>query len=384
MQLHSLERLGLALWGLAVTLIAIKTVLEPGQHTVVDSYLLGAERWQARQPLYDGPQGFLYTPTFALLFSFLLDVPVYLTDLLWRLFIIGLYFLAISQMTQVLQTNHSKPLLGWLGLISLVAVPIAFSGLRNGQLNVVLISVMVLTCCQILKKQWNTAAVLLALTISLKPTFIVFFLLATTLFRPLWSRVPPLLLIFIALPLVSGGWKYGIEQYGGFIYMARSAAELGMVTPKWASLFNVPAQLWGITVAGDIQNLIKIALAGATWLTCLYALRRFDLKTGLFYLLNLAACYHMLFNPRSVNTDYIILGTVLAFWLATALHTWNDRRLAITTGLLALGVLFAFDLSRLIAPGTTSWFNPLMALVFSFVVILGLTQGKRLGIPAKG
>ncbi|MGI9275548.1 MAG: glycosyltransferase family 87 protein [Endozoicomonas sp.] len=376
LQLHPAEKLGLGLWGLALLLIAAKVILEPGVHTVVDSYLLGADRWLSRETLYSGPRGFLYMPTFALLFTPFTKITVFWADFIWRLFIFSLYFWAILKMVRALQSASGKSTLNWLGTVSLIAVPIAFSGLRNGQMNVVLIAVMVLVCCQLLEERWNAAALSLALVMSLKPTFIVFFLLATALFRPLWFRVPPMLLGFLALPMLVGGWEYGVQQYLHFVDMARSAAELGISTPKWATLFNVPAQVWGYTVAQDTQNVIKVILAATTWGLCLYTLQRMDRKSALVYLLSLAACYHMMFNPRGVNTDYIILGSVLAFWLATACYLWRDRRLAITTGALSLGVLFAYDMSRLIVPDATSWFNPLMALGFTIVVIRELFRGR--------
>lgn len=374
--------IGLGLWFLALLLIFIKVALEPaGEHTVVDSYLLGAERWIDRVKLYSGPGGFIYSPTFALLFTPLTKIPLFWADLIWRLFIMVFYFMACSRLINHFIEYGRKSFLQWLGMFSLIAVPIAFSGFRNGQMNVVIISSMVMISCLLIEKRWNSASLLLALIMSLKPTFIVFFLLSSSLFRPLWIRVPLMLAGFAALPVLFGGWDYGIAQYYNYVEMMESAAHLGLSTPKWASFFNIFMQVIHVQVPHDAQTIIKVILAALTWVTCFYAIVRHGTKTGLVYLLTLAACYHLLFNPRSVNTDYIILGTMTAFWFTSALYLWQDKQLAWVIGLISAGVLFAFDISRLTIPGTSSWFNPLMGFFFLVLVLWQLFQKKRAFAP---
>ncbi|WP_422474516.1 glycosyltransferase family 87 protein [Endozoicomonas sp. ALB032] len=377
---HPAALFGMFLWGLAVALIFAKVALEPGQHTVLDSYLLGADRWIDRVKLYSGPGGFIYTPTFALLFVPVTKLPVFLADLLWRLFIMGLYAWASLRLLRHFQEYSQETLFNRFGLFSLIAVPIAFSGFRNGQVNVILIAAMMLVISQIIEKRWNSAALVLALIMSLKPTFIVFFLLVTTLFRPFWLRVPLMLLAFLALPLIFGGLDYGLEQYNNFLEMAESAVDRGVTTPNWASFFNIPMQLFNYSVPEALQNIIKIILAATTWAVCFYAIVRHGTRNGLIYLLSFAACYHVMFNPRSVNTDYIILGSVLAFWFTAAAFQWRDKALTWIIGLIALGVLLAFDISRTLVTDTTSWFNPLMAAVFVGVLIWQLSR-KRVFAP---
>lgn len=146
------EKLGLFLWLLAFVLIFAKVILEPGSHSVVDSYLLGGQRWADRITLYSGPGGFIYTPLFAVLFTPLLHIPEAMTDLIWRLFIIILYLYALTNLINMINNRSPGTLIKWLGMMSIIAVPIAFSGFRNGQMNVILTSVMVLVICQIAEK----------------------------------------------------------------------------------------------------------------------------------------------------------------------------------------------------------------------------------------
>ncbi|WP_354016466.1 hypothetical protein [Endozoicomonas sp. NE40] len=150
----------------------------------------------------------------------------------------------------------------------------------------------------------------------------------------------------------------------------------GVHSQNFACLFNV-FQVFGLFISDHWQLLIKVILAGATWLLCWFAIRQFDIKTALVYMLTLASCYHLLFNPRSVNTDYIILGTVLALWFTSANHLWQNKYLALGVGLISLAVLEAFDLSRWLVPGSTSWVNPLMALTFAILVVWQLFNKRQ-------
>ena len=375
MRITPAAQLGLFLWLVAVAFIAWKIGFEPGKHTVVTSYLLGAERWLERADLYTGPHGFIYMPTFALLFSPLAKLPLVFTDLLWRAFLLVVYFYSLAQLLKAILKERQALFWQWFGLVSLVALPIAFSGLRNGQMNVLLSAVMILVTAWLVQAQWNYAALLMALVMSLKPTFAVFFLLVLALYKPLWWRVPPLLVGFLCLPLVAGA-EYGITQYINFYAMSHDAMELGMAEPDWATLFNIFPQVGGFFVPEFIQLGVKISLALGTLWYCYRQKQRYDSVSFAIIVLTLACCYHMLFNPRSVNTDYVILGTVMAFWFAAASLLWHDRWYAGLFGLNAVLILLAYELSKLITPDHHSWVNPLAALLFSLIVLWQIPKGR--------
>ncbi|MDP0588573.1 MAG: glycosyltransferase family 87 protein [Candidatus Endonucleobacter bathymodioli] len=376
-ELSTMQIIGLSLWPISILAVCASCLtLLTGEHTVVNSYLLGGERWENRLPLYSGPGGFIYSPFFAFLFSPLTYLPTYVVDLLWRAISISFYFFSIILFLKHLSENSEKKLLEWLGIFSLIAIPIAFSGFRNGQMNVILTASMVMISHLLVRQRWHASALLLALILCLKPTFIVFFLLATSLFRPLWSWILFYLTLFLTLPFYFTGLDYSYQQYCNYIEMMKSAVDLGVNTPKWASFFNIPMQVLQVQIDHHTQVVVKLLLAFATWLSCRYAVRNFDPLTAVVYLFSFAGTYHLLFNPRSVNTDYIILGTIMATWFTAALYLWNDKILTIMIGILSVGVLFALDLSRLFIPASTSWVNPLMALFFVAILIVN-QKNKR-------
>lgn len=371
-------RLGLFLWIVAVVFIGWKALFESGSHTVVNSYLLGGERWADREDLYSGPHGFIYMPLFAALFSPFTLLSELTVDLLWRSLLIGVYFYALFSLTRLLSEKNQQVqrFWQWFGLVSLVALPIAFSGLRNGQMNVLLSAVMILGTAWIIKERWNRLAIVMAFIIAMKPTFAVFFLLATALYRPLWWRIPPLVGLFLAIPFLIAGWQYGLKQYLNFIHMGESAMELGMESAVWATFFNIFPQLFGFFVSEPIQLAIKIPLALITLLFCYRMGKKSDPLSAAMIMLTMACCYHMLFNPRSVNTDYVIIGSVMAFWLASAACLWNEKLLVGMVTVNALLILLAYEISKLITPGHDSWMNPLATALFTLLVLWQLNKGK--------
>ena len=373
------SRLGLFLWVVALLFMGWKVVSEPGSHTVVHHYLSGGHRWVDRADLYTGPHGFIYMPLFAVGFSLFTSLSEFWTDVIWRIIQISVLFYSFLSLVRVIAVGNQREnqIWHWFGLVSLIALPIAFSGLRNGQMNVVLSAVMVLLTAWVIEKRWMSAALLLAFVMSLKPTFAVFFLLVVALYKPLWWRTPPMLLGFLVIPAIVGGWDYGGQQYLNFIAMGKDAMELGMEEPNWATFFNIAPQLFDVYVPESIQLIVKLSLAVLTLLVCHKILKSSDSLTGAVYLLTFACCYHMLFNPRSVNTDYVIIGSVMAFWFACAVCLWKDRMLAWLVGINALTILMAYELSKLITPDHHSWVNPLATLIFTVLMMWQVKKDRR-------
>lgn len=373
------SRFGLFLWVVALLFIGWKVISEPGSHTVVHHYLSGGQRWIDRVDLYTGPHGFIYMPLFAVGFSLFTTISEFWTDFIWRVIQISVLFYSLFSLVRgiAVANQRGNQIWRWFGLVSLIALPIAFSGLRNGQMNVLLSAVMVLITAWLIEKRWVKAAMLLAFVISLKPTFAVFFLLVLALYKPLWWRVPPMVLGFLTIPLFAGGWDYGGQQYLNFIAMGKGAMELGMEEPNWATFFNIAPQLFDIYVPETIQLIIKLPLAILTLLICHRIIKTSDPITGAIYVLTFACCYHMLFNPRSVNTDYVIIGSVMAFWFACAVGLWKDKLLAWLVGINALIILLAYELSKLVTPDHHSWVNPLATLLFTCLIIWQVKKERR-------
>ena len=376
---HFAARLGLFLWVVAIVFIGWKSLFEPGSHTVVNSYVLGGERWAERIDLYSGPHGFIYMPLFAALFSPLTVLSELTVDLMWRALLVGGYFYGLYSLTKVLtdRNQQGERFWQWFGLVSLIALPIAFSGLRNGQMNVLLSAVMVLSTAWIIEARWNRLALTMALIIALKPTFAVFFLLAGALYRPLWWRLPLLTVLFLMVPPGIAGWQYGFDQYLNFIHMGDSAMALGMEEAVWATFFNIFPQLFGFFVTEPVQLAVKIPLALLTLLFCYRIAKNSDAVSAAVIMMTMACCYHMLFNPRSVNTDYVIIGSVMAFWLAAAACLWKEKVLVSMIAANALLILLAYEVSKLITPGHDSWMNPLATALFTVLVLWQIRSGKR-------
>ena len=140
-------------------------------------------------------------------------------------------------------------------------------------------------------------------------------LLCGALFKPM--RVPLLvgLALFAALPYLHWNWGYVTEQYQlAYEKLVRSSQ------PADKPYTNL---VWLIQSAGvHVPTAIRLPMAAvAAVLTlglCFLGLRRGGTRQGLWLLMAFAACYLMLFNPRTETNSYVIVIPYIA--MAAALY----------------------------------------------------------------
>ena len=83
----------------------------------------------------------------------------------------------------------------------------------------------------------------------------------------------------------------------------------------------------------------------------------------------------MLFNPRTENNTYSMLGPAVGVFLARSVLV--DRRILRTAllALVAIGVLGTYEIGRLItSPAQSMWLAPLMCIVFAGYVAADLAM----------
>src|SRR3989304_8373190 len=90
------------------------------------------------------------------------------------------------------------------------------------------------------------------------------------------------------------------------------------------------AQSLGIETPYAVQAAIRGLAAMLTLGLCRLGVRLWGNVRGEVLLLAMASCYLMLFNPRTENTSYVLLGPSLAVFAAWAFLV--DRRSAIGWG----------------------------------------------------
>lgn len=369
------EKLAWLLWGLLAVIIIYKCISFPASRTVVNNYLHAASLWLDREPIYSGDHGFLYLPQFAFLLSFVAELPRWLAELIERLVQWPFLLAGLLQFCRLQAQDNGKKL---FPLVSLLVVVIGFSSFRNGQTNIAILGLMLLSVVALSARQWNRAAVFMSLGLVFKPTFIVFYLLAGVLHRPMYWRLPLGWLVILLMPMLFADPGYVIAQHFGFVQTLKAAVALGVNKADWASFFGIFPQVAGFFVPEAIQFWVRLVLAPVTLGLAWHAQKKYPPAMAAYYLYALPACYLMLFNPRNENNDYVILSVAIGFWLVAA---YPGNRLKSFLWLVILGILGSYEISSGLTPGMDAWLSPVSATVFTLFLLACLLKGAYSPLP---
>jgi alpha-1,2-mannosyltransferase len=363
-----LNRIGIGVWLLFNLMILVLVWRNPGVSSVVGNYQYGALGWWAGKDVYGaGIDGFIYLPSFALLYTpfALLGEPW--GDILWRIVSVGLLTYAVWRALRLyLPRWHVHA----FGPALLLILPAASAALRNGQASTLLVALMLLATLAIAERRWWPAALLLALAFATKPLAIVLLLLAGALYRPLAVRLVLCMAIVLLLPLVNSDPLAAWHLYGLGLnkVLASSMPDRG----GWSDITGLLG-LVGLVLPALALTILRVASALATLLLGLLARRRQDSAQAAFSLFALSTSYLMLMSPRTEENTYIMLAVPMA--LFAMLLLWPEgpidrgrtsRGWMIVALCIALG---AHAYGNWIFRPTKLWLKPLICIVFLTTLI---------------
>lgn len=346
-----------AAWCLAAVCGSCWIAFGPARQPANQFYGQAAQRFLAGEDLYDhSGAGFLYLPHAALFYAPLTALPREAEQIVWRCLGVALVTAGLWQTGQLAGARSASA--GFVAM-TLFTLPKALTCILNGQATLAMAGLMMLCLSAAAQQRWWRAALLAVLALGVKPLAVVLVLLLWPLYRPLWIRMPVVLAIFASVPLAAGGAQYGMHQYTGFVEMLRPAAALGQ-TGGWPQAFGL-AELLGLEFAPGWQWAARLAFAAAT-LAAAFAARnctgggRFEPR-----LYSLAACYLLLFNPRTENNSYVMLAPVLgALWLGSRGEAARLRAILVALGVINVA---GHELCGAVTPSAGfAWTGPLAAL----------------------
>jgi hypothetical protein len=181
-----------------------------------------------------------------------------------------------------------------------------------------------------------------------------------------WRLAVVVLLVAVA-PFATQQPGYVVSQYRACGTMLATASDLGL-QPVWAQLFTL-SHVLGWDVPAPAQSALRGLAAVATLVVVWLASRRFSPGWSAWLLYAWAACYLMLFNPRTENNTYSILAPALGVVCA---HTWlvRQRRWAtVACVAMTVGIVGSYEIGKAFTGGAyTTWPAPLMAIGFSILL----------------
>lgn len=309
----------LVLYALTVVLVTVqKAHGHPGNFLL---FRCTFERLVAGQDLYlDTPAcgGFLYTPTFALLFAPFALVPVALGLLVWNAVNAGAVYVAVTRLVPWSQAR-------WVLLFVYLDV---VRSLQNSQSNALVAGLLVLAFVAYERNRPATAGAAIGIG-----TVIKIFPAAGALFALLhprrWRGVLALGVVGLglaALPLLVTSPARLVQQYHGWLArtaatdMLRGQSLLGIL----ATWFGYGGSNWPVQLVGTLALLAPLAI------------RWRSITDAGFRLLFLSSVlvFVVVFNHQAESPSYVIATTGVGVWVATRPPAWWRYGLALLALLL--------------------------------------------------
>ena len=281
---------------------------------------------------------------------------------------VGTFALGVYRLAEVVRREASVSL---FPLATCIALPMAWDGARNGQATLLMAGLVMIAIADAAARHWSRAAVWLAIGLAIKPLAAVVILLMGAIHRELRGRLLAGLAAVAVFPFLTQSPAYVAQQYAACLQSLQSTAHVG-VTESWAQPFSV-LSMAGLVIDERLQSLVRAVAAAGTLAICWRAQVRLTALRYSLYLYALAACYLMLFNPRTENNTYAMLGPALGLFFAEACLVRRRYGTALVLLLMAGGTVGSNQFGKWLLPDWKPvWLAPLMALGFTAYVLVQL------------
>ena len=360
-------RAAVGAWLLFALIVGIIVAVQPDKRTVTIPYQEASAKWWAgNESLYDMSQGgYLYLPQAAILYTPYQLATKHVGEPLWRLTGLALLAIGLWRVAGLMNPAERERL---FFAATLLVIPSALSSARNGQVNLPLAGLMLLSVADIARARWNFVTLWLLLAIMLKPISLAPALLAAACFAPFRLRLPVGFALALAAAYLHPNSAYVTGEYHHFWEKFVLAGQ-PLVKDNFSDFFGMLWH-WGLHPPPIIISAVRGLAALFTLGLSLHVMRRFrgDRALQAFGVLLLGALYLMLFNPRTEENSYVMLAGFTALLAARDLLAGTPRRgkwLALFCLLLAVeNYGFIYKLTRI-------WFKPLITTLFFGLLCLG-------------
>ena len=350
-----IDLLPLLIWASLLVIVSAR-ILGGENRTVTTAYDQAAHDWVAGETMYqmDGG-GFLYLPQAAILYIPFSQLSDPWGGIMWRVCGIVLLAWGVRRVSRILAPDDPEAYLG----IAFLSALLCLSCLRNGQSTIHMTGAMLLSAGNIYQERWGRATFWLLIGFAIKPLILVMILLVGAVVPKMRLRLGIGLAAVLLTPFLFQRPSFVAWQYQEFAAMLKAAHELGVNT-WWAQIFGM-LRTFGLEVSVPVQTAIRLVAAFGTLGLCVLAFRRLPPARRMVWLYSLSAVYLLLFNPRTENNTYALLGPVLGMFYVEELITRNRRWLAGGLFSLAILTLGSHEIGKFLTPpgAQAIWLAPL-------------------------
>src|ERR1700731_4487988 len=200
------------LWAAVLLGICVRIGLFSHSHDVFGTYADAGRKWVAAQPLYSYTRGFVYSPLVAAFFAPFSWLPNSIGSVLWRLVNAAIFVGAIFWWLKAKINSHLPQSSYWL--VFTLILPLSLGNFNNGQVNPMIIGLLMVALLTADEERWTLSAVALGFSAYLKIYPLSVGLLLVLLYpRQLGWRLALTLILMGALTFVLQRPSYVLEQY---------------------------------------------------------------------------------------------------------------------------------------------------------------------------
>jgi hypothetical protein len=361
-----LSILVIALWAAVLLGISIRIGLSSHSHDVFGTYADAGHRWTASQPLYTYTRGFVYSPLVAAFFAPFSWLPIAMGSVLWRLLNAAMFLAAVFWWLQAQITYHLPKSSYWL--VFLLILPLSLGNFNNGQVNPMIIGLLMVALLAAHEKRWTLSALAVGFSAYLKIYPLSVGLLLVLLYpRQLGWRLALALILMGAVSFVLQRPAYVLEQYQRW-FSTRAADDRRMNMDIAPRDFAMILRLLHINLSAQAVLVLQIlAGAGAAVLCVVGRLRKWSERRLLVCVLTTGTCWMLLFGPTTEDATYAMIAPAVAFGVVEAFNrespSWMRGLVCGSFALLLLGLILNAFFGLKKTPLTMS-VQPFGALLF--------------------
>jgi hypothetical protein len=372
----------IGIWAAVLLAVVIRIGLLSHSHDVFQTYVEAGRKWTAAQPLYTYTRGFVYSPLVAAFFALFSWFPVSLGSVLWRLLTAAIFIWAIYWWLKAEINRRILESSYWL--VFLLILPLSLGNFNNGQVNPMIIGLLMIAIVAAHEKRWTLSAVALGFSTYLKIYPLSVGLLLVLLYpRQLGWRLLLTLVLMGALSFVLQRPTYVLEQYQRWFH-TRAADDRRLNMDIAPRDFAMVLRLLHIHLnALAVLLLQMLAGAGAAAICVAGRLLKWSEQRLLICVLSLGTCWMLLFGPATEDATYAMIAPPLAFALVQAFHQntawWMRILVCASFTFLLLGLILNafFGLKKTPALMSVQPIGALLFAVYSVVWVFGGTPWEE-------
>lgn len=349
-KLNRFELVVAVLWIVTLLVICIRVAVHPQRNTVFNVFTAAGANWRHGTNVYIAHDGFLYSPLAAAFFAPFSLLPSAVSNVSWRLLNAAIFLGAVAWW---LKAGLSREIgRAQFALVFLLLLPLSIGNFNNGQVNPIIIGLLMVALLAARAERWYLAALCIAVTVYFKIYPLAAGLVLMALFPKKFTwRFLLVLLLLGALSFALQRPGYVLDEYR--LWLSTRAAD----NRRLYQMTIAPRDLWmilrllHITISERLYTIIQILSGTAVALVCVAGRwRGWPLDRVLAVLLSLVTAWMLLCGPSTESATYILLGPPIALALAQAFA--KPFSIPLRTG---IAVCYAFMLFALASNSFFHW-----------------------------